>query len=149
MFLVVNTGTKSFGNSSIFAFNLLLFTFVQNSVFTFPSCCYRISDILLSMFQMELNDYPHFFLIEDGRLCSTGLHCQGFPRVLFDALICLGYDGDALIYSCRLSMAHGVDVYKCNVMIPVNPTECGRVRHQQRARHHRRDDGTRSSYSLE
>jgi hypothetical protein len=24
------------------------------------------------MFQMELNDYPHFFLTEDGRLCSMG-----------------------------------------------------------------------------
>jgi hypothetical protein len=21
---------------------------------------------------MELNDYPHFYLVEDGRLCSMG-----------------------------------------------------------------------------
>jgi hypothetical protein len=24
---------------------------------------------------MELNDYPQFFLVEDGRLCSMGQHC--------------------------------------------------------------------------
>jgi hypothetical protein len=24
------------------------------------------------VFQMELNDYPHFDLAEDGRLCSMG-----------------------------------------------------------------------------
>jgi hypothetical protein len=52
----------------------------------------------MSVFQMELNDYPHFFLAEDGRLCSMGRHCPGFPTVLYDALLCLGYDGDALIY---------------------------------------------------
>jgi hypothetical protein len=60
-------------------------------------------------FQMELNDYPHYDLIEDGRLCSTGQQCPGFPRVLYDTLIRLGYDGDALVYRCRLSMTHGMD----------------------------------------
>jgi hypothetical protein len=54
----------------------------------------------MSAFQIELNDYPHFDLVEDGRLCSMGLHCPGFPRVLYDALICLGYDGDAPVYCC-------------------------------------------------
>jgi hypothetical protein len=44
---------------------------------------------------MNLNDYPHFNLIEDGTLCSMGQHCPGFLRVLYDALIRLGYDGDA------------------------------------------------------
>jgi hypothetical protein len=44
-------------------------------------------------FQMEPNDYPHFYLTEDGRLCSMGLHSPGILRVLYDALICLGYDG--------------------------------------------------------
>jgi hypothetical protein len=29
-----------------------------------------------------------------------GQHCQGFLRVLYDALICLGYDGDTLVYRC-------------------------------------------------
>jgi hypothetical protein len=40
----------------------------------------------MSAFQMELNDYPHFDLAEDGRLCSTGQHCLGFLRLLYDAL---------------------------------------------------------------
>jgi hypothetical protein len=31
---------------------------------------------------MELNDYPYFYLVEDGRLCSTGQHFTGFLRVL-------------------------------------------------------------------
>jgi hypothetical protein len=34
-FLVFNSRTKSFGNSSIFAFNLLLFAFIQISIFAF------------------------------------------------------------------------------------------------------------------
>jgi hypothetical protein len=59
-FLVFNSGTKSFGNNSVFTFYLLLFAFIQISV------------LLMSMFQMVLNDYPHFYLAKDGRLCSTG-----------------------------------------------------------------------------
>jgi hypothetical protein len=86
-FLVFNSETESFENSYIFAFYLLLFAFIHISVFTFLSCCYGVSDILMSVFQMELNDYPHFFLTEDGRLCSTDQHCPGFPRVLYDALL--------------------------------------------------------------
>jgi hypothetical protein len=68
-------------------------------------------------FQIELNDYPHFYLTEDGR------HCSGFPRVLYDTLNRLGYDGDALVYHCRLSRVHGLDRYEISVMIPFNPTE--------------------------
>jgi hypothetical protein len=34
-FLVFNSGTKSFRNNSVFAFYLLLFTFIQISVFAF------------------------------------------------------------------------------------------------------------------
>jgi hypothetical protein len=49
----------------------------------------------MSPFEMELNDYPHFYLTEDGRLCSMVQYCRGFPRVLYDALIRLGYDRDA------------------------------------------------------
>jgi hypothetical protein len=56
--------------------------------------------MFMSTFQMELNDYLHFDLTEDGRLCSTGQHCPGIPRVLYDALIRLGYDGDTLVYRC-------------------------------------------------
>jgi hypothetical protein len=48
---------------------------------------------------MELNDYLHFYLTEDGRLCSTDQHCPGFLRVLYDALIRLGYDGSPTVHS--------------------------------------------------
>jgi hypothetical protein len=72
---------------------------------------------------MNLDDYPHFFLAEDRRLRSMGQHCLGFPRVLYDTLHHLGYNGDAPIYRCWLSMAHGLDVCEVNVMTPFNPTE--------------------------
>jgi hypothetical protein len=35
MCLVFNSGTKSFGSSSVFAFYLVLFAFIQIYVFTF------------------------------------------------------------------------------------------------------------------
>jgi hypothetical protein len=72
---------------------------------------------------MELNDYPHFDLAEDGTLCSTAQHCSEFPRVLYDALIHLSYDGNAPVYHCRLSMAHGMDQCEVSMMIPFDPME--------------------------
>jgi hypothetical protein len=77
----------------------------------------------MSAFQMELNDYPHFDLTEDGRPCSMGQHCSGFLRVLYNALVRLGYDGDAPVYRCRLSTTHGMDQCEVSVMIPFNPME--------------------------
>jgi hypothetical protein len=77
----------------------------------------------MSVFQMELNNYPHFFLTEDGKLCSMGQHCTEFPRVLYDALLRLGYNRDAPIYRCRLSKAHGLDRCEVSVTIPFNPME--------------------------
>jgi hypothetical protein len=75
----------------------------------------------MSTFRMELNNYPHFYLAEDGRLCSMGQHCPGFSRALYDTHICLGYDGDAPVYRCRMSMAHGLGRCKVSVMIPFDP----------------------------
>jgi hypothetical protein len=75
------------------------------------------------MFQIELNDYPHFDLAEDGKLCSMGQHYLGFPRVLYDAIIRLGYDGDAPVHHCRLSTAHGMDQCEVSVMIPFKPMD--------------------------
>jgi hypothetical protein len=72
----------------------------------------------MSVFQMELNDYPHFFLVEDRRLCSTGQHCLGFPRVIYDTLLRLRYDGDAPIFCCRMSKAHGFD--RCEVSMTIS-----------------------------
>jgi hypothetical protein len=77
----------------------------------------------MSAFQMELNDYPDFYLTEDGRLCSMAQHCPGFPRLLYDALIRLVYDGDAPVYRCRLSMAHGLDRCEVSMTIPFDHTE--------------------------
>jgi hypothetical protein len=77
----------------------------------------------MSAFQMELNDYPHFDLAEDGRLCSMGQHGPGLLRVLYDARIRLGYDGDALVYRCRLSMAHGIDQCEVSMTIPFDPMD--------------------------
>jgi hypothetical protein len=43
--------------------------------------------------------------------------------VLYDALRQLGYNGDAPVYHGRMSMAHGHDKCKVNMVIPLNPTE--------------------------
>jgi hypothetical protein len=36
--------------------------------------------------RMNMENYPHVTIAEDGRLCSTGQHRPGFLRVLYDAL---------------------------------------------------------------
>jgi hypothetical protein len=72
---------------------------------------------------MELNDYPHFDLTEDGKLCSMGQHCLRFLRVLYDALICLAYDGDASVYRCQLSTIDDMDQCEVSMMISFDPTK--------------------------
>jgi hypothetical protein len=72
---------------------------------------------------MDLNDYPHFYLTEDGRLCFMGQHCLGFLRVLYNTLIRIGYNGDAPVYRCQLSKAHGLDRFEVSVMVPFDPME--------------------------
>jgi hypothetical protein len=64
-FLVINRGTNFFGNSSIFAFYLLPFA-LYRVLYLLLSFGYGVSDICVYAFQMELNDYPHFDLAEDG-----------------------------------------------------------------------------------
>jgi hypothetical protein len=49
--------------------------------------------LLWLCFEINLDDYPHFYLAEDGRICFTGQHYPGFPRVLYNALLHLGYNG--------------------------------------------------------
>jgi hypothetical protein len=56
-FLVFNSGTNSFGNSSIFIFYLQLFALYRFLYLLFE-LDYGVSDIFMSAFQMELNDYP-------------------------------------------------------------------------------------------
>jgi hypothetical protein len=121
--LAFNPGTNSFGNSSVFTFYLLLFTLYRFWYLLFELLIMGVVTFFMSAFQMELNDYPHFDLAEDGTLCSMGQHCPRFLRVLYDALIHLGCDGDAPVYHCRLSTPHGMDSYEVSVMIPFDPTE--------------------------
>jgi hypothetical protein len=121
-FLVFNSGTNSFGNSSIFTFYLPMFA-LYKFLYLLLSFGHGVSDIFMSTFQMELNDYPHFDLAEDGRLCSMGQHFLGFSRVLYDALIRLGYDGDTPVYHCRLSTTHSMDQCEVSGTIPFDPTE--------------------------
>ncbi len=71
---------------------------------------------------MELNDYPHFDLAEDGRLCSMGQHRPRFPRVLYDALLHLRYNGDIPVYRARMSMAHSTEQCEVSVTITLNST---------------------------
>jgi hypothetical protein len=118
--LVFNSGTKSFENSSIFAFYLLLFAFIQNFIFALLAFD-RGLVTMLCLRSDGAKRLPSLYLTEDGRLCSMGLHCPGFPRMLSDALICLGYDGDAPIYHCRLSRVHDLDRREVSVMIPLDP----------------------------
>jgi hypothetical protein len=72
---------------------------------------------------MNIDNYPHVTIAADGSLCSTGQHHPGFPRVLYDALRQLGYDGDVPIYRGRMPMAHGQDKCEVNVVISLNPME--------------------------
>jgi hypothetical protein len=72
---------------------------------------------------MNMDNYPHVTIAADESLCSMGQHRLCFPRVLYDTLRQLGYDRDALVYRGRMSMAHGQDKCKVNVVIPLNPME--------------------------
>jgi hypothetical protein len=43
--------------------------------------------------------------------------------VLYDALIHLGYDGDAPVYCCRLYRVHGLDMCEVSMTIPFDHVE--------------------------
>jgi hypothetical protein len=72
---------------------------------------------------MNMDNYPHVTIAEDGSLCSTGQHHPVFPWVLYDALHQLSYNGDVPAYRGRMSMTLGQDKCEVNVVIPLNPTE--------------------------
>jgi hypothetical protein len=93
-------------------------------------CTYFLNVINLGLvmfswlcFQMNMSDYPHITIAEDGRLCSMGQHHRGFPQVLYDALLHLGYNGDVSVYRGRMSMAYSMDQCEISVTIPLNPAE--------------------------
>jgi hypothetical protein len=72
---------------------------------------------------MNMENYPHITIVEDGSLCSMGQHRPGFIRVLYDALRQLVYNRDVPVYHGRMSMAHGHDRCEVNVVIPLNSME--------------------------
>jgi hypothetical protein len=75
----------------------------------------------MTVFLMNMDDYPHCTLIEDGFLWTTGQHRPGFPRYLLSALIRLGYDGPIPSYCCRPFRAHSLNVCEVRVEIPFDP----------------------------
>jgi hypothetical protein len=48
---------------------------------------------------------------------------RGFPRVLYNALLHLSYNGNVLIYRAHVSMAHSMEQCEVYVMIPIQPEE--------------------------
>jgi hypothetical protein len=74
-------------------------------------------------FQMNMDNYPHFTLAEDGRIVSMGQHRPGFPQVLNDALRRLSYNGDDPLYRCSPSTAHGLHMWEVSLMVPFDPRD--------------------------
>jgi hypothetical protein len=69
---VFNSGTEFIRNNCVFTFSLLFFALYRFLYLPFGDVYYGVSDVFMSVFQMDLDDYPQFFLAEDGRLRSTG-----------------------------------------------------------------------------
>jgi hypothetical protein len=74
-------------------------------------------------FQMNMDNYPHVTITEDGSLCSTGQHRPGFPRMLYNTLLHLGHNEDVPVYRGCMSKAHSQDSCEVNVTLPLSPTE--------------------------
>jgi hypothetical protein len=75
------------------------------------------------VFLDEHGQLPHITIVEDGSLCSTGQHRRGFPRMLYDALLHLGHNGDVPVYRGHMSTAHGQHRCEVSMMLPLSPTE--------------------------
>jgi hypothetical protein len=74
-------------------------------------------------FQMNMDNYPHITITEDGSLCSMGQHHPRLRRMLYDTLLYLSHNGDAPVYRGRMSKAHGQDRCEVSVALPLSPTE--------------------------
>jgi hypothetical protein len=72
---------------------------------------------------MDMSKYPHVTIVKDGRMCAMGQHRPGFPRMLYDALLHLRYNGDVLVFCARLSTLHSLEQCKVSMMIPINPED--------------------------
>jgi hypothetical protein len=58
---------------------------------------------------MDMSNYPHVTITKVGRLCSMGQHRPGFPRVLYDALVHLGYNKDVPVYYAHMPVAYSME----------------------------------------
>jgi hypothetical protein len=67
-----------------------------------------------------MSKYPHVTIIEDERICSMGQHHPGFPRMLYDALLHIRYNGDVPVFHACMSMPHSLEQCEVSVMIPIN-----------------------------
>jgi hypothetical protein len=65
-----------------------------------------------------MDDYGHCTLRENGWFCTTGQHRPGFPRMLLDTLIHVGYDGLIPEYRCRPFQKH--DLACCEVQVEIS-----------------------------
>jgi hypothetical protein len=72
---------------------------------------------------MNMDNYPHVTIAEDGSFYSMGQHRPRFPRMLYDALLHLGHDGDVPVYRGRMSKAHGQERCEVSVTLPLILTE--------------------------
>jgi hypothetical protein len=68
-----------------------------------------------------MDDYAHCTLREDSWFCTTGQHRPGFPWLLLDNLVHIGYDGSILEYLCQPFQKHNLPCCEVQVEIPVAP----------------------------
>jgi hypothetical protein len=122
-FLVFNFGTGSLGTIPFSLFPYCCSLYTEFCILLSGYDQFGVSNVFAIMFQMNMRDYPHVTITKDGRLCSMGQHRPGFPRMLYDTLLHLGYNRDVSVYRARMSMAHGLDQCEVSVTIPHIPAE--------------------------
>jgi hypothetical protein len=74
-------------------------------------------------FQMNMDNYPHVTIAEDGSLCSTCQHHPGFSCMLYDALLHLSHNRDVPVYRGCMSKTHGQDMCEVSVTLPLSLIE--------------------------
>jgi hypothetical protein len=117
-----NSGEESHENRPSFYFLYCCSFSVQIYCFSLVSWLQWDSDaFLFCCSQMNMDDYTHCTLGNDGWLHTTDRHCLGFPRVLLCTLRRHGYDGPIPEYRCMPYQAHGLPCCEVPVEIPVNP----------------------------
>jgi hypothetical protein len=80
--------SSTLGQNWVRAVPFLLFSYCCSRYSSLEFSCSEIITLGLVMFswlcfQMNMDNYPHVTIAEDGSLCSTGQHRPGFPRMLY------------------------------------------------------------------